>query len=48
VQSWKTPNLTISPHVAGASCTRTGSRIVATVVENLGRYLRNEPLLHKV
>jgi phosphoglycerate dehydrogenase-like enzyme len=45
---WKTPNLIISPHVAGAGGTRTGSRIVATVVENLGRYLRNEPLLHKV
>jgi phosphoglycerate dehydrogenase-like enzyme len=29
---WKTPNLIISPHVAGAGGTRTGSRIVATVV----------------
>ncbi len=45
---WTTPNLLISPHVAGAGGTRTGSRIVATVVENLGRYLRNEPLLHRI
>jgi phosphoglycerate dehydrogenase-like enzyme len=45
---WKVPNLVISPHVGGAGGSRTGGRIVATVVENLGRYLRNEPLLHRV
>jgi phosphoglycerate dehydrogenase-like enzyme len=45
---WATPNLLISPHVAGAGGTRTGTRIVAMVIENLGRYLRNEPLLHTV
>ena len=45
---WATPNLIISPHVAGAGGTRTGIRIVATVIENLGRYLRNEALLHTV
>ncbi|HET6869825.1 MAG TPA: D-2-hydroxyacid dehydrogenase [Solirubrobacteraceae bacterium] len=44
---WDLPNVLVSPHTAGLS-TREDERIVSLFVENLGRYLRGEPLRNRV
>jgi phosphoglycerate dehydrogenase-like enzyme len=44
---WDLPNVLVSPHTAGLSL-REDERIVALFVENLGRYLRGEPLRNRV
>jgi phosphoglycerate dehydrogenase-like enzyme len=44
---WDLPNVLVSPHTAGLSL-REDERIVALFVENLGRYLRGEPLKNRV
>lgn len=41
---WDAPNLYVSPHCAGAAGALTTSRISDKAVENLKRYLANEPL----
>ena len=45
---WGSPNLIVSPHVAGGGGAFTGKRIADMVVDNLQRYQRGEPLLHVV
>jgi phosphoglycerate dehydrogenase-like enzyme len=44
---WDLPNVLVSPHTAGLSV-REDERIVSLFVENLGRYLRGEPLRNRV
>jgi phosphoglycerate dehydrogenase-like enzyme len=44
---WDLPNVLLSPHTAGLSV-REDERIVSLFVENLGRYLRGEPLRNRV
>ncbi|MGN6869160.1 MAG: D-2-hydroxyacid dehydrogenase [Solirubrobacteraceae bacterium] len=44
---WDLPNVLVSPHTAGLSM-REDERIVSLFVENLGRYLRGEPLRNRV
>ena len=44
---WKLSNVIISPHVSGAS-TRYHEKAAALFVENLQRYLANEPLFNRV
>lgn len=45
---WQAPNLYVSPHTAGAGSTHTGRRIAEVVGENLRRFMRGEPLLHRL
>ena len=46
---WTCPNLLISPHVAGNMSLRwTVDRIVSMFTEDLARYAKGEPLLHRV
>jgi phosphoglycerate dehydrogenase-like enzyme len=44
---WDLPNVLVSPHTAGLSI-REDERIVSLFVENIGRYLRGEPLRNRV
>jgi phosphoglycerate dehydrogenase-like enzyme len=44
---WDLPNVLVSPHTAGLSM-REDERIASLFVENLGRYLRGEPLRNRV
>lgn len=44
---WELRNVLVSPHTAGLSI-REDERIVSLFVENLGRYLRGEPLRNRV
>ena len=44
---WDLPNVLVSPHTAGLSM-REDERIVSLFVENLGHYLRGEPLRNRV
>jgi phosphoglycerate dehydrogenase-like enzyme len=44
---WDLPNVLVSPHTAGLSV-REDERIVSLFVENLGRYLRGQPLRNRV
>jgi glyoxylate/hydroxypyruvate reductase len=44
---WDLENVLLSPHTAGLSI-RENERIVALFVENLGRYLRGDPLRNRV
>jgi phosphoglycerate dehydrogenase-like enzyme len=44
---WSAPNLLLTPHVAG-SVLGFGNRFAALLVEQLGRYLRGEPLQNVV
>ena len=44
---WDLENVLLSPHTAGLSI-RENERIAALFVENLGRYLRGEPLHNRV
>jgi len=44
---WDLPNVLVSPHTAGLSM-REDERIVSLFVENLGRYLRGDPLQNRV
>jgi phosphoglycerate dehydrogenase-like enzyme len=44
---WDLPNVLVSPHTAGLSMCED-ERIVSLFVENLGRYLRGEPLRNRV
>ena len=44
---WDLPGVLVSPHTAGLSL-REDERIVSLFVENLGRYLRGEPLRNRV
>jgi phosphoglycerate dehydrogenase-like enzyme len=44
---WKCPNLLITPHVAG-STPQFSPRAIQGALEQLGRYLRGEPLLNVV
>ncbi len=41
---WSAPNVVITSHSSGASATRIPERAAALFVDNLGRYLRGEPL----
>jgi phosphoglycerate dehydrogenase-like enzyme len=42
---WDTPNLIISPHIAGISL-RYNERALKLIQENLKRYIEDEPLLN--
>jgi len=42
---WDAPNLIITPHIAGTSV-HYNERGVQLIIENLKRYLNNEPLLN--
>lgn len=44
---WKRPNVILSQHTSGSS-PYNADRITTIFLENLGRYLRDEPLLHVV
>jgi glyoxylate/hydroxypyruvate reductase len=44
---WELPNVLLSPHTTGLSW-HEDERIVSLFVENLGRYLRGEPLRNRV
>ena len=44
---WKLENVIITPHVAGCS-TRIAQRHLAVLLENIGHFLRGEPLLNLV
>jgi glyoxylate/hydroxypyruvate reductase len=44
---WELPNVLLSPHTAGLSL-HENERIVELFVENLGRYVRGEPLRNRV
>jgi phosphoglycerate dehydrogenase-like enzyme len=44
---WQTPNVTITPHVAGMSATYIDN-VVRVFAENLRRYVNNKPLLNIV
>jgi phosphoglycerate dehydrogenase-like enzyme len=44
---WKFDNVIITPHVAGQS-PRIAPRHLAVLVENIGRFLRGEPLVNVV
>jgi phosphoglycerate dehydrogenase-like enzyme len=41
------PNVFLTPHIAGASGTEV-YRMTDLVIEEIGRYLRGEPLQHEV
>jgi phosphoglycerate dehydrogenase-like enzyme len=41
------PNVFLTPHIAGASGTEV-HRMTALVIEEIGRYLRGEPLQQEV
>ena len=45
---WRAPNLILTPHVAGGGNPRSGARIAQMVVDNLGRFMRGEPLHHQI
>jgi phosphoglycerate dehydrogenase-like enzyme len=45
---WRAPNLIITPHVAGGGNPRSGARMAQMVADNLGRFMRGEPLRHQV
>jgi D-2-hydroxyacid dehydrogenase (NADP+) len=44
---WDLPNVIITPHSSGAS-TATGERVVEIFLDNLGRFVRGEPLRNDV
>jgi len=44
---WSHPRITVTPHVSGAGA-RNDDRLVELFAENLGRYLRGEPLRYEV
>ncbi len=44
---WKAPNVLITPHIAGIT-PRSAPRAVGLAARQIGRILRNEPLLHVV
>ncbi len=45
---WRAPNLIVTPHVAGSCGKLGGARLAAVAVDNLGRYMRGEPLAHTI
>ena len=45
---WSCPNLIVTPHVSGMGSPAVRRRIGALVMENLGRFLAGETLLHRV
>lgn len=45
---WQAPNLTITPHVAGAGSALVAGRVADTVSGNLQRFTEGTPLLHQV
>jgi phosphoglycerate dehydrogenase-like enzyme len=45
---WSCPNLIVTPHVAALGSAAVRRRIAALVMENLGRFLVGEALLHRV
>ncbi|MSQ51476.1 MAG: D-2-hydroxyacid dehydrogenase [Betaproteobacteria bacterium] len=45
---WLSPNLIISPHVAGSSGARGRERLADFVAENLGRFVAGEAVTHTV
>jgi len=44
---WDLPNVIISPHASGSS-DRTGRRVAEIFLDNLGRFVRDEPLRNEV